>query len=133
MPFLDHLLTELNSRFSAMAKAAVRGLNLLPPKTKSIDVIQLSQDLIGAYQVDLTDPDTFVPELRLWKTKWSSHSADVSLPNTIEKTLENIWDQTSLFPNIAQVLKLLLILPSQQHLSITLLLVSSNSPKFNES
>ena len=53
LPFLDQLLTELRSRFSAMTKAAVGGLRLLPKKAKTMDVERVRADLLQAYEVDL--------------------------------------------------------------------------------
>ena len=97
-----------------MAKAAVRGLLLLPEKAKTMEVNQLSQDLLEAYKFDLPDPDALFAELRLWKTKWNSNveeQPEDAIPHSVEETLRNVRDQERLFPNITQVLKLLLVTP----------------------
>ena len=111
LPFLDHLLTELSSRFSAMTKAAVGGLRLLPEKAKTMDVERVRADLLQAYEVDLPEAEHLDAELRVWKTKWSSVPSEIKVPSTVEDTLKSVSGQELLFPNVLQVLKLLLVTP----------------------
>lgn len=113
IPFLDHLLNELNSRFSALTKASVRGLLLLPAKAKGMDVTKVCADVLEAYRADLPDPDGLVAELRLWKRKWASISVTEGtiIPQNLDETLAAVSGQELLFPNVVQVLKLLLITP----------------------
>ena len=50
-------------------------------------------------------------ELWVWKTKWSSVPSEIKVPSTVEDTLKGVSGQELLFPNILQVLKLLLVTP----------------------
>ena len=57
LPFLDRLLTELSSRFSATTKAAVGGRRFLLEKAKTMDVERVRADLLQAYEVDLPEAE----------------------------------------------------------------------------
>ena len=91
MPFLDHLLTELSSRFSAMTKAAVGGLRLILKKAKTMGAERVRADLLQAYEVDLPEAEHLDAELRVWKTKWSSVPSEMKVPSTVEDTLKSDW------------------------------------------
>ena len=94
-----------------MTKAAVGGLRLLPEKAKTMDVERVRADLLQAYEVDLPEAEHLDAELRVWKTKWSSVPSEMKAPSTVEDTLKSVSGQELLFPNVLQVLKLLLVTP----------------------
>ena len=94
-----------------MTKAAVGGLRLLPEKAKTMDVERVRADLLQAYEVDLPEAEHLDAELRVWKTKWSSVPSEMKVPSTVEDTLKSVSRQELFFPNVLQVLKLLLVTP----------------------
>ena len=113
IPFLDHLLCELNDRFTS-SKSAVHGFWLLPVKTKKMDVKSVSADLLEAYHEDLPDVDSLFAELRMWKSKWEAADKEgqgSTISQTLEETIEVVSGQELLFPNVWQVLKLLAVNP----------------------
>lgn len=72
VPFLNQLLNELNHRFSAMAKAAARGLHLLE-KVKPIWMQESAKTCFGpTIMACLIRTPSSPIELRLWKTKKSN-------------------------------------------------------------
>ena len=68
-------------------------------------------DLRQAYEVNLPEAEHLNAELRVWKTKWSSVPSEMKVPSTIEDTLKSVSGEELLFPNVLQVLKLLLVTP----------------------
>ena len=57
IPFLDHLLQELDDRFSSNAKVATLGLCLVPSVISKTDDWQTNvEDLASLYQIDLPAP-----------------------------------------------------------------------------
>ena len=108
VPFLDHLLEELKGRFTGLTQAAVRALCLLPEKVKTLDVARVRENLAEAFNGDLPDQHNLPADLRLWKERWK---AAAECPSTLEDTLAAIAEQEVVYPNITQVLKLLLVTP----------------------
>ena len=106
VPFLDNLLTQLNTRFTQMSREAVQGLLLLPQNLSRLDDAKISQ-LKVSYLEDLPQPDLFIPEVRLWKRMWASASGD--LLQSLSSVLSATNDKQ--FPNICTILKLLIIIP----------------------
>ena len=76
-----------------------------------MDVERVRADLLQAYEVDLPEAEHLEAELRVWKTKWSSVLSEMKVPSTVEDTLKSVSGQEFLFPNVLQVLKLLLVDP----------------------
>ena len=108
LPFLDGLLTDLNTRFSQLNRGAVQGLVLLPHNFCKLDDQKISQ-VKAAYLDDLPEADTFVPEVALRKRKWTA----VSVAGELPKELSAVLDATNSlqFPNISTILNILTIIP----------------------
>jgi hypothetical protein len=107
VPFLDFLITELNSRFSGLAKKATVALLLLPANVKDLTAQQIN-DILTAYGPDLPDADSYVAEVDLWRKKWSGQSQKPP-PATLKEAIKEA--NPLLFPNISCILRLLLIIP----------------------
>ena len=94
IPMLDHLISELNVRFTESSfQFLLQFAQLLPSeliknltKTKNTDF----DDLIKFYEDDLPLSRGFSAELELWKNYWSSETckADAEALNTPEKALK---------------------------------------------
>ena len=68
-PYLDHIISELNSRFSVLNQQAIKGFLLLPSKASVISVKELERDLLLAFAGDLPSPDTLARELDRWQRR----------------------------------------------------------------
>ena len=105
IPYLDHLIMELGSRFSHATSIAMKTLHLLPCHVQHLqkeDEVAIENFFSG----DLPLLYSFKHELILWKREWQG---ETSPPSTIENTLTQMI--VSFYPNIAQILRLTLMLP----------------------
>ena len=113
-PFVDHLLTEIDARFTRMHLTALQGLCLVPAvllimpsdvaKEKVMEFAQM-------YKEDLDSPGSVQSELHSWRTKWMqklSTSGQQSLPSTATTALQQA---SCMFPNIQILLKILCTMP----------------------
>ena len=85
LPFLDHLLSELSSRFTEHNKRAIEGLQLLPITINSVNEERVKQ-LYEHFKQDLPAPESFNQEFKLWTQQWKSCSS--ILPQNISETLQ---------------------------------------------
>ena len=109
LPFLDHLITEFESRFSELSSAAVQGLLLLPGNLNNLND-EKEAEIRSRFAADLPEPNTFQEELKRWRKKWEIQAlANVSLPSNINGAFEEA--NTLSFPNIQRVLTILLEAP----------------------
>ena len=106
LPFLDHLLSELSSRFTEHNKRAIEGLQLLPITINSVNEERVKQ-LYEHFKQDLPAPESFNQEFKLWTQRWKSCSS--ILPQNISETLEQV--DSKVYPNICTILHLLMIIP----------------------
>ena len=114
IPLLDHLISEMDSRFSTHQKTAFFGLSLVPSITVSPsleDCTTKIQHLAKMYQEDLPSPSCIEGELHCWWIKWQqqyNEHGQTSLPTTPTQALKH---STSMFPNIRALLSILCTLP----------------------
>ena len=106
VPFLDHILVQLDQRFSSMSNTATSLLGLIP--SIIIDRELDLQAAIELYSRDLPSPELIPQELLRWKMKWKSIPRD-KVPTSCAETLHNI--DPELYPNIFVLLKLAATLP----------------------
>ena len=114
IPLLDHLSTELTTRFDDTTLKCYKALGLVP--SKKISEIQCSCDtnwknhvisFNDFYIIDLPNPLALLGELDLWEAYWLNFRTE--LPSNITKTLKAI--NFPGFENIKIFLKLLATLP----------------------
>ena len=106
-PFLDNLIQQFEGRFGSLSQQAVRGINLIPANSASIDPDTVSA-LIDYYSDDLPSPATFHQEVKLWQRMWQSKIAE-DRPTTLSETLSDSSACPLVYPNITKILHLLLI------------------------
>lgn len=113
IPMLDHILSEIGSRFSSHQKTALLGLYLIPSLlvTKTLEeVTETLKPLEMMYSGDLNDSN-FVSELHQWYVKWkreeNTHGIN-ALPTSLCHTLPYV---SSYYANIGILLRLLCTLP----------------------
>ena len=66
VPFLDHIIVELDSQFSAIAQTSTRLLGLVPYIMCSQDDLDISE-AVELYYDDLPSPELFDQELSRWR------------------------------------------------------------------
>ena len=107
IPFLDHIISELNARFSSLAQTASKLYGIIPAilcSSKNVDLTEVVQ----LYTDDLPSPELFQQELQRWKTRYLSKS-NSELPSTCAKALAECDEE--LFPNLYVLLVIACTLP----------------------
>ena len=114
IPVLDHLISELDTRFSKHQQTALQGLYLVPSVLTTLEVEEISSkvcQLEDMYGDDLPHPSSLRSELHCWHLKWKQQEEEhgrCSLPTTPSISLPHA---SSLFPNIKVLLLILCTLP----------------------
>lgn len=102
IPFLDHLLSEMASRFSALQDRASEGMRLVPSVFANSATMPSPDDLCF-YEEDLPSQRSLSAELEQWRIEWANKPTKET-PSTIAAAL-GACDGT-LYPNIKTILKL---------------------------
>ena len=114
IPLLDHLISQIESRFTSHHQTALHGLYLVPallvqkPVEEMLPKIELLGDM---YEDDIPSINSLPSEFQCWYLKWKQQEQEhglVSLPNTLSFTLSQ---PLYLFPNIRVLLLILCTLP----------------------
>lgn len=114
IPVLDHLLAELNARFTDHQKTAIQGMYLIPSVMVTEDLSTVSQIVMKAgdfYSADLPDVSSLNCELQNWYTKWNTEKEThgiSALPATLYSTLPRV---SSFYPNVKALVTVLCTLP----------------------
>ena len=103
VPFLDHLLSELDKRFSSHQNTAFQGQYLVPsmlltenPATVSCLVMKVGK----LYSVDLPNVSSLSGEIHNWYTKWKSEEKDHSSNSLLSTLFSTLTGISSFYPNI---------------------------------
>ena len=108
IPFLDHILTQLNERFPDKNQKVVMGLSLVPSVViTDSDWKKNVLKMIDVYESDLPSPHNMDTELFSWQTKWGNNVGKV--PNKLQDTLAQTDDLY--FPNIRTLLQIICTIP----------------------
>ncbi|XP_065668118.1 52 kDa repressor of the inhibitor of the protein kinase-like [Hydra vulgaris] len=108
IPFLDHILIQLDSLFSLENLVLLDSFSIIPSNLISDkDWRKKVKEFVCTYQNDLPEPRYFYAELDMWEVYWKNHSD--SAPKTISDSLQKCDDHT--FPNISTILRILCTLP----------------------
>ncbi len=107
IPFLDHIVTELNERFGPTQQTKVKLLGLIPSIAATYPSASIAE--VGElYKADLSSPQMLSIEFRRWKSKFLTiHEKD--RPQTLESAL-HFCDKED-FPNIFTLLVIACTLP----------------------
>ena len=114
IPLLDHLLSEMRSRFSSHQQTALLGLSLVPSVLVTIPAEEVSTKIsqfVDMYVGDLPSPNCVDSELHCWQMKWQQQLKDHGpniLPSTLSETLRHT---TCMYSNITTLVKILCTLP----------------------
>ncbi len=86
IPLLDHLISELDTRFNEDSSQNLSQLMLLLPSTFQDGPSTCSFDALINF-CDLPHPSAFDPEYEMWRHKWESQTEVASKLDTPEKTI----------------------------------------------
>ena len=108
LPFLDHLISQLEDRFSGRSQDAIKALYLLPKNLGKLEDDTVEK-ILSCYESDLPSSVDFKQELRLWRRFWSSRDGD-ELPSTVSDVLQKISADgvQLLYPNISSIFGIVL-------------------------
>jgi hypothetical protein len=114
IPLLDHLLSEMQSRFTTHHQIALLGLCIvpsvmvtLPDEEYNTTVMKFADSYIG----DLPSADCIQSELHCWKMKWvkqQQQHGEATLPSTPSMALRHT---TSMFPNVRALVRIMCTFP----------------------
>ncbi|XP_062592729.1 52 kDa repressor of the inhibitor of the protein kinase-like [Saccostrea cucullata] len=108
IPYLDHLLSELKSRFSTANAITSKALSLIPSNLHLLDDQQV-RSIVDHFENDLPCKEQFFSEIQLWKREWSNPELSMSLPDNLRSTIQQT--NSKFYPNISTILRLLLLMP----------------------
>ena len=114
VPFLDHLITQLDARFSTEQLVQAKGFALIPQVMKKLSMESPEKwkeevrSFLCHYILDVPHPLDIEAELDIWKVFWDNKEKSC-LPDRLYKTLKEI--NPKVFPNIHTALKILATLP----------------------
>ena len=102
--FLDHLISQLEDRFSRRTQDAIKALYLLPKNLGTLEDDRVEK-ILSRYESDLPSSVDFKHGLKLWRRFWSSRDGD-ELPSTVSDALEKISADVVqlLYPNITSII-----------------------------
>ena len=111
---LDHLLSEMKTRFTTHQKTALLGLCIVPSVMVTLpdeECTSKVSQLADMYQDDLPSPDSVLSELHCWQMKWQHHLREhgqTSLPLSPTTTIRHT---SAMYPNIRALISILCTLP----------------------
>jgi len=116
IPLLDHIISELDTRFSSDSSAVVvEFMQLLPSaifeKNASTDLKKADlSELLKLYEDVLPSPRSLDVELSLWQTKWTQHDAELAGSlDTAAKVVSHA--DPDYYPNIRTLFLIMTTLP----------------------
>ena len=114
VPILDHMVSEIEARFTPHHSTALQGFCAIPALLlkMSMDAAKSQvQELVKLYDDDFVSGRSMEAELHCWRVKWVKAKAEhgeASLPTSVSAALPHA---SQMFPNIRCLLQLLATLP----------------------
>ena len=93
IPFLDHLISDLSSRFDLHTKRAASLQGLLPTRITPDSSVQDIQEAATFYAGDLPNASILDEGFHIWKSRWLS-VPQKDRPQTLSKSLEQLVQST---------------------------------------
>lgn len=107
IPFLDHITSELETRFGPIHQTKIKLLGLIPSVAATYSFASI-KDVGELYKADLPSPQLLSTEFNRWKIKFMSIPQD-QRPSTLQEALQ-CCDEDD-FPNIFILLVIACTLP----------------------
>ena len=114
IPMLDHLLSEIKTRFITHQKTALLELCIVPSVMVTLpdeECASKVSQLADMYQDDLPSPNSVLSELHCWQMKWQHQLREhgqTSLPLSPTATFRHT---SAMYPNIKALISILCTLP----------------------
>ena len=108
IPFLDHLIADISSRFTSHSKQAASLQGLLPSSINSTSSFSELDEVISFYSDDLPNGNILDEELCRWKSKWLCVPVE-DRPQTLSDCLKQCSPIT--FSNIFTLLNFFATMP----------------------
>jgi len=114
VPLVDHLLAELDERFTSHHRIALQGLALVPSAMVDLQKSIVNDSvtkLAKQYEEDLPLPDSVASQIHTWWIKWNSMMAEhgkACLPTSPSEALSHA---TTMYPDIQVLLRVVCTLP----------------------
>ena len=111
IPFLDHLISELESQFTNVTKTVSKLLFLIPSLIKIKDPnFEDLEETFNFYKSDIPSPEVFQEEYNAWKFKWKiTSTTPEELPSNCASAIQECNEL--LYPNIFTLLKIACVIP----------------------
>lgn len=106
-PFLDHITSEMETRFGSIHQTKIKLLSLTPSASVSCTSSSI-KDVGELYKSDLPSPQLLSTELNRWKMKWNALQPK-DRPDTLQNALLGCDEDA--FPNIYVLLTIACTLP----------------------
>ena len=107
IPFLDHLMTQINSRFTDENMKLLYVAYGLPANVSKTNWMENFSVFLSMYADDLPEPRYLKTELRTWESKWEASSG--TPPETLADLLPRIDKIT--FPNLYTAFQIAATIP----------------------
>ena len=104
IPFLDHLISEIDTRFTSHSLTAMKSLGIVPSCFSSSEKAT-DGELIAFFDDDIDNASTVHAELQLWR----AYFKDKELPDTLSSSIKHT--SAMMFPNIRKMLIHAMVLP----------------------
>ena len=112
IPFLEHVISEIDTRFGNAPATVIKGFSIIPEFFVNSINKKWKEDFeefARVYQGDLPGLNSISPELLMWETYWNQYKGD--LPSSIAETLAKVHDMRLSFPNIYSALRVMATVP----------------------
>ena len=106
IPFLDHIIQEIENQFSPMAQTASKLLGLVPAVICERDIDMT--EVVQLYRNDMPSPELFTQEHTRWKIRYLAKAAS-ERPSSCARALAD-YDK-DLYPNTYTLLQIACTLP----------------------
>ena len=83
IPFIDHLLEKISSRFSKDNKAGTEIFSLVPSAVVKHDSLHNYAEKLQFWQQDLPTPSSLLSELKEWQYFWKQYTPTLQLPGNL--------------------------------------------------
>ena len=112
IPFVDHIINEISSRFGSAPITVTKGFSILSDFFLNHNADRWKEDFseFALDKRDLPGVNSISPELLMWDTYWRNEYKG-KLPSPISETLKNVCPMKASFPNIHAALRDMATIP----------------------
>lgn len=109
VPFVSHVIQEMDELFCEDHLKALRCLSLVPAVIEQLKPTEPDQESAQVFKDDMPNTEGLSAELHCWQVKWGKKVKGETAPTTLLQTTQ--LPDMKFFPNTHAILKLVSILP----------------------